>query len=88
MLTNFFFSFCLAGIKSPQLLKVRLVGGSWGIAALIIAILYGAFLTSFIMSPNPEPLVDSPQELADKDEVALVVFKNYAVDITIMVWVS
>jgi len=40
------------------------------------------------MSPNPEPLVNSPQELADKDEVALVVFKNYAVDITIMVWVS
>ena len=79
---------CLAGIKSSPKFKIRLVVGSWGIAALIIANLYGAFLISFIMSPNPEPLVDSPQELADKDKVDLVVFKNYAVDITIMVYVS
>ena len=65
--------------------KLRLVGGSWCIAALILTTMYSDILIAFIMAPDIKPLVNSVQELADSDEVNLVVWAKYATEGYILV---
>lgn len=67
---------------------MRLIGGAWCLAALILTNYYSSALISFITSANPQPLVNSAEELANKDNVGLVVLKNYVVGSTISVWLT
>lgn len=64
---------------------MRLIGGAWCLAALILTNYYSSALISFITSAHPQPLVNSVEELANKDNVGLGVLKNYAIASTISV---
>ncbi len=64
---------------------MRFAGGAWCLAALILTNYYSGALTSLITSSNPHPLVDSVEDLAIKDNVKLVVVKEYGVATEILV---
>jgi len=64
---------------------MRLVGGSWCIAALILTNFYTSGLTSLITASSPQPLVTSAEELANSSDINLVVVKGYGVAIAIEV---
>lgn len=68
---------CAAGFRGPSKLKMQLAGGAWCLAALILTNYYSSALTSLITSTTPQPLVNSVEELASKDNVGLVVVKGY-----------
>ncbi len=65
--------------------KLRLVGGSWCFAALILTTMYSDILIVFIMAPDIKPLVSSVQELADISKANLVVWAKYATEENILV---
>ena len=79
------YCFGAAGFRAPKKFNMRLIGGAWCLAALILTNYYSSALISFITSANPQPLVNSAEELANKDSVGLVVLKNYVVGSTISV---
>lgn len=60
-------------------MKMRLAGGAWCIAALILTNYYSSTLTSFITTTIPQPLVNSVEEFANNDHIDLVVLKDYNV---------
>ncbi len=64
---------------------MRLVGGAWCLAALVLTNYYSSTLTALITSAKPQPLVNSVEELAEKDNVGLAVLKGYGVATTISV---
>jgi len=64
---------------------MRLVGGAWCLAALVLTNYYSTTLTALITSAKPQPLVNSVEELADNNNVGLAVLKGYGVASTISV---
>ena len=67
----------LAGYSAPESFKMRLAGGAWCIAALILTNFYSSVLTSLITASIPVPIVNSVEELANNGNVELVVAKNW-----------
>ena len=74
-----------AGLKSPNNHGVRLLCGFWCVTVSVVTMFYSATLISFIMTPTTESLVISIEELGNRDDVGLVVFKDYATELTILV---
>ena len=60
--------------------NVQLLAGTWCLATFIIINYYTSILTSFTMASNFKPLVDSIQDLADKENVKLVVPKGTGIE--------
>ena len=55
------------------------------IPSVFIALTFFTVLSSFVMAPNYQPLVNSVQELADYDKVEQAVQKGMGADVTITV---
>ena len=64
---------------------MRLAGGAWCIAALILTNLYSSVLISFITTASPVPIVNSVKEMANDENVALVIVKGYGASVMIAV---
>ena len=64
---------------------MRLAGGAWCIAALILTNYYSSILTSFITTSSPVPIVNSVQDLANNENIDLIVPKDYGASILISV---
>jgi len=64
---------------------MRLAGGAWCIAALILTNFYSSVLTSLITLSLPVPIVNSVEELANNDNVDLVIAKNWGASLLISV---
>jgi len=73
---------------SNRNVQARILQSTWCVNGLILGIFYSSILISFIMTPNPQPLVSSVQELAEKKDVGLIVFKNFAPELQILVMLS
>ena len=54
---------------------MRLAGGAWCIAALILTNYYSSVLTSLITVSSPVPIVNSVEDVANNDDIELVVLK-------------
>ncbi len=67
----------LAGFGAPSSFKMRLAGGAWCIAALILINFYSSVLTSLITVSSPVPIVNSVEELSNNDNVKLVIQKGF-----------
>lgn len=57
----------------------------WLLGAVILSGFYTTELFGYLVTNVPEPVVNSVEELADKPDVDLVVFKGWAPDLTITV---
>jgi len=57
---------------------MRLAGGAWCLAALLLTIYYSSILTSLITASIPVPIVNSIEELANNDNVKLVVARGWS----------
>ena len=75
----------LAGFRAPSSFKMRLAGGAWCIAALILTNCYSSILISLITTSSPEPIVNSVEDLANNDRIELIVPKDYGAHILISV---
>ena len=64
---------------------MRLAGGAWCIAALILTNFYSSVLTSLITASIPVPIVNSVEEMAYNDNIGLVVAKNWGGELFIAV---
>ena len=80
-----YFSFYLAGFFTAKTLKMRMVGGAWCLAALVLVTAYSSVLVSFYSAPIYQPLIGSMEELSNRDDVNLVVLKYFAADRTLSV---
>ena len=67
----------LAGFQAPTSFKMRLAGGAWCIAALILTNYYSSVLTSLITVSSPVPIANSVEEVANNDDIELVIQKGY-----------
>ena len=86
ILKDFFFQFTfVAGFFTARKFKMRIVGGAWCLTAFVLVTAYSSVLISFIAAPVFYPLVDSVGELADRNDVSLVILKNYATDVILSV---
>ena len=85
MLHIFYTLLYKAGQILPNKLKLRMLAGTWIIATLTLGICYTSIITSFILEPNFEALVDSIEDLATKDKVILTVPQGGAPDLLISV---
>jgi len=56
---------------------MRLAGGAWCIAALILTNYYSSILTSLIAVSSPVPIADSVEEVANNDDIELVILKGF-----------
>ena len=56
---------------------MRLAGGAWCIAALILSNFYSSVLTSLITVSIPVPIVNSVKELANNDNIELIIQKGF-----------
>ena len=56
---------------------MRLAGGAWCIAALILTNFYSSVLTSLITVSIPVPIVNSVKELANRDSIELIIQKGF-----------
>jgi len=56
---------------------VRLAGGAWCIAALILTNFYSSVLTALITVSIPVPIVNSVKELANHDNIELIIQKGF-----------
>ena len=66
----------VAGFRAPNSFKMRLAGGAWCIAALILTNYYSSILTSLItVSNSPVPIANSVEDVANNDDIELVVLK-------------
>jgi len=57
---------------------MRLAGGAWCIAALILTNYYSSILTSLITASSPVPIANSVEDVANNDNVELVIQKGFA----------
>jgi len=64
---------------------MRIAGGAWCIAALILTNYYSSILTSLITASSPVPIANSVEELATKDDIGLVIQKGFATAVMIAV---
>lgn len=55
----------------------------WLLGSVILSGFYTTKLFGYLVTSIPEPVVNSVEELADKTNVDLVVFKGWAPDLTI-----
>ena len=63
----------LAGFRAPSSFKMRLAGGAWCIAALILTNYYSSVLTSLITTSSPVPIANSVEDVANNDRIELVI---------------
>ncbi len=56
---------------------MRLAGGAWCIAALILTNFYSSVLTSLIAVSTAVPLVNSVEEAASNEDIKLVIQKGF-----------
>jgi len=75
----------LAGFRAPSSVKMRLVGGAWCIAALILTIYYSSVLTSLITASSPVPIANSVEELANNDNIEVVIQDGFSTAVMIAV---
>ncbi|XP_059352537.1 uncharacterized protein LOC130700516 [Daphnia carinata] len=73
------------GPCSSQKLAVRVLAAAWCLAAAVLVNSYSSVLITYILAPNNPPLVTSAYDLAQKDDVHLIVDKGRGVDIFITV---
>jgi len=64
---------------------MRLAGGAWCIAALILTNFYSSVLTSLITASIPVPIVNSVEEMAYNENIEVVVVKNWGGELFIAV---
>ena len=64
---------------------MRLAGGAWCIAALILTNYYSSVLTSLITASNPIPITNSVEEMANNEAIELVILKGFATAVMIVV---
>ena len=66
-----------AGFPAPSSFKMRLAGGAWCIAALILTNFYSSELTSLItVTSSPVPIANSIEEVANNVDIKLVIPKG------------
>ena len=63
----------LAGFSAPTSFKMRLTGGAWCIAALILTNYYSSVLTSLIAVFSPASIANSIEDVANNDDIELVI---------------
>ena len=71
--------------ENSMRLKTRLVMGAWCLVGLCLTTAYSSVLVSFIIAPHYRPLVDSLEDLAQREDVNPLVVKDLAADVTISV---
>jgi len=64
---------------------MRLAGGAWCIAALILTNYYSSVLTSLITVSSHVPIANSVEDVANNDDIELVIQKGYGAAATIAV---
>jgi len=64
---------------------MRLAGGAWCIAALILTNYYSSVLTSLITASSPVPIANSVEEMANNEDIELVIVKGRAIAVMIAV---
>ncbi len=74
-----------AGLKSPNNNGIRLLCAFWCVAVSVVTMFYSVTLVSFIMTPTTKSLVISIEDLGNRDDVGLLVFKDHATEIIILV---
>jgi len=65
---------------------MRLAGGAWCIAALILTNYYSSVLTSLITASSPVPIANSVEEVVNNEGIELVIQKGYGLSAMIVVW--
>ena len=64
---------------------MRLAGGAWCIAALILTNYYSSVLTSLITASNPIPITNSVEEMVNDESIQLVIQKGFGLSAIIAV---
>lgn len=78
-------SYITAGVLPSKQIPVLFIIGAWCLAVFILSNIYISLVTSFILAPNPQPLIKSIYELQQRPEVRLVSDYNYNVGALILV---
>ncbi|KAI9553542.1 hypothetical protein GHT06_021460 [Daphnia sinensis] len=71
------------GPCSSRKLAVRVLAAAWCLAAAVLVNSYSSVLITYILAPNNPPLITSAYDLAQKDDVYLIVDKGRGIDILI-----
>ena len=66
----------IAGARLDRKLAVRLSTGTFLIGMFILTSYYINLMTSFMTAPNPQPLIKSVNDLANRSDLHLVTDKN------------
>ena len=64
---------------------MRLVGGTFILAAFVLVTAYNSVFISFITAPHSYPLVETVADVAEKSNVKLATSKGLAIDLTLSV---
>lgn len=66
-------------------LALRLGAAAWCLGSFVLIQAYSSTLISFITTPNRKPIVNSIYDIPNVPGLKITVFKNFAVDVLIMV---
>ena len=57
--------------------KIRIVTAVWCLACFILAQAYNVELISYTMSPNRQPIINSANDLQNKPDIKVSVYKGF-----------
>lgn len=75
----------LAGYSAPDSFKMRLAGGAWCLAALLLTNYYSSVLTSLITTTTPVPIINSLEDAANNDNVDIMLVKGFGANVLLTV---
>lgn len=70
----------IAGPCPSNRLPFRIVAGAWSVAAFIFVQAYTSTLSTYVLTPINNPLVNSPYEIPERKDVQLLVRKGGVTD--------
>ncbi len=73
--------FILAGPCPSNRLAFRIVAGAWSLAAFIFVQAYTSTLSTYVLTPINNPLVNSPYEIPERKDVHLLIKKGGSTDL-------
>ncbi|KAK4012977.1 hypothetical protein OUZ56_025225 [Daphnia magna] len=69
------------GPCSSRKLVVRVLAAAWCLAAAVLVNSYSSVLITYILAPNNPPLITSAYDLAQQDDIHLIVDKGRGIDV-------
>ena len=80
---TFKFHYNKGGPCTSNRFSFRLVAGAWSVAAFILIQAYNSTLFTYVMTPINNPLINSPDEIPERNDVHLLIKRGGSTDIVL-----